>query len=122
MKWYYEIRGGHTHVRVFMNGGKCGDLCFRNAEWYEVRQYCPWIQFIEDIEQELRDPAVRGRIQSAIAKRLDVTCPKCGHTDPEARWKAAIRQGDHQGQHIVDVGFHCACGNEFGFEIFHQRP
>lgn len=25
MKWYYKIEGSHTHVRVFMNGGKCGD-------------------------------------------------------------------------------------------------
>jgi hypothetical protein len=33
MKWYYSIAGGHTHVRVFMNGGKCGDLCFRNEEF-----------------------------------------------------------------------------------------
>lgn len=29
MKWYYQQAGGHTHVRVFMNGGK-------------------WIQFIEE--------------------------------------------------------------------------
>lgn len=33
MKWYYTIQGGHTHVRVFMNGGKCGDLVFRNEEF-----------------------------------------------------------------------------------------
>lgn len=36
MKWYYKILGGHTHVRVFMNGGKCGDLCFRNEEFKKV--------------------------------------------------------------------------------------
>ena len=38
MKWYFQIRGGHTHVRVFMNGGKCGDLCFRNEEFQLVRE------------------------------------------------------------------------------------
>lgn len=32
-KWYYIQLGGHTHVRVFMNGAKCGDLCFRNEEF-----------------------------------------------------------------------------------------
>jgi len=36
MKWYYKVMGGHTHVRVFMNGAKCGDLCFRNVEFQEV--------------------------------------------------------------------------------------
>lgn len=37
MKWYFKILGGHTHVRVFMNGGKCGDLCFRNEEFLSVQ-------------------------------------------------------------------------------------
>lgn len=48
MKWYYKIMGGHTHVRVFMNGGKCGDLCFRNDEFKLVQESCPWILFMED--------------------------------------------------------------------------
>lgn len=38
MKWYYKILGGHTHVRVFMNGGKCGDLCFRNEEFEQLQR------------------------------------------------------------------------------------
>jgi hypothetical protein len=38
MKWYYQINGGHTHVRVFMNGAKCGDLCFRNEEFEQILQ------------------------------------------------------------------------------------
>lgn len=38
MKWYYQIRGSHTHVRVFMNGAKCGDLVFRNEEFLSVRE------------------------------------------------------------------------------------
>jgi hypothetical protein len=38
MKWYYKIQGGHVHVRVFMNGAKCGDLCFRVEEFEQVRR------------------------------------------------------------------------------------
>lgn len=37
MKWYYKVLGGHTHVRVFMNGAKCGDLCFRNEEFADLK-------------------------------------------------------------------------------------
>lgn len=37
MKWYYKQLGGHTHVRVFLNGAKCGDLCFRNEEFAAIR-------------------------------------------------------------------------------------
>lgn len=48
MKWYWHIADGHTHVRVFMNGGKCGDLCFRNEEFVEVMGHLPWIQFIKE--------------------------------------------------------------------------
>lgn len=36
VRWYWQILGGHTHVRVFMNGAKCGDLCFRNEEFAEL--------------------------------------------------------------------------------------
>ncbi len=36
MRWYYFELGSHTHVRVFMNGGKCGDLCFHNREFKEI--------------------------------------------------------------------------------------
>lgn len=51
MKWYYTQLGGHTHVRVFMNGGKCGDLCFRNEEFAEIRDWAadrPYLQFIDE--------------------------------------------------------------------------
>ena len=57
MKWYYKIAGGHTHVRVFMNGGKCGDLCFRNEEFEslvknqsDITNPSRMIQFINDGE------------------------------------------------------------------------
>ena len=51
MKWYYQILGGHTHVRVFMNGGKCGDLVFRNEEFDAIltsTNQFPVIQFIKE--------------------------------------------------------------------------
>jgi len=39
LKFYYQERGSHTHVRVFAGEGnllgKCGDLTFRNEEWVE---------------------------------------------------------------------------------------
>lgn len=53
MKWYWYIAGGHTHVRVFMNGAKCGELCFRNDEFREVMNYCPWIRFIEEASKDI---------------------------------------------------------------------
>lgn len=60
MKWYWHRAGGHTHVRVFMNGGKCGDLCFRNEEFDYIReplqQTCMGVvEFIEE-----GDPYARG--------------------------------------------------------------
>lgn len=41
-RFYYQELGGHTHVRVFASkavgqGGKVGDLCFRNEEWKVFR-------------------------------------------------------------------------------------
>lgn len=56
MKWYYEVLGGHTHVRVFMNGGKCGDLCFRNEEFEIVKRELlnttKLVEFIKEIRYE----------------------------------------------------------------------
>jgi len=52
MKWYFSIAGGHTHVRVFMNGAKCGDLCFRNDEFKLVRQSCPWITYVDETKKD----------------------------------------------------------------------
>jgi len=52
MKWYYTVQGGHTHVRVFMNGGKCGDLCFSNDEFIQAMNTLdfatPFIEFIDE--------------------------------------------------------------------------
>lgn len=33
MNWYFTLRGSHVHVRVFLNGAKCGDLVFRKEEF-----------------------------------------------------------------------------------------
>lgn len=61
MKWYFKVMGGHTHVRVFMNGAKCGDLCFRNDEFQDITRsqsgnrsqpLDPLIQFIKEGEPE----------------------------------------------------------------------
>ena len=51
MNWYFKVMGGHTHVRVFMNGGKCGDLCFRNEEFEEVRREAHRTDFIVFINE-----------------------------------------------------------------------
>lgn len=53
MKWYWRRAGEHTHVRVFMFGAKCGDLCFHNEEFEQIQAaFHPgkaWpIQFIEE--------------------------------------------------------------------------
>jgi len=63
MTWYFKVAGGHTHVRVFMNGGKCGDLCFRNHEFDSIRSrldrgasiaFCEsFIQFIDETPTEV---------------------------------------------------------------------
>ena len=53
MNWYYSIQGGHTHVRVFMNGGKCGDLVFRNEEFTEISSTPhPHIRFIDETKYQ----------------------------------------------------------------------
>jgi hypothetical protein len=56
MTWYYTVRGGHTHVAVFLNGGKCGDLCFRNEEFEHIQRqldqglrYGYTIEFVENV-------------------------------------------------------------------------
>lgn len=38
MKWYYTIAGSHVHVRVFMNGASCGQLCFRMEEFAQITE------------------------------------------------------------------------------------
>lgn len=53
MRWYYSIAGGHAHVRVYMHGAKCGDLCFRINEWEEVHAAMPsFVEFIKITSEE----------------------------------------------------------------------
>lgn len=54
MKWYYKIMGSHTHVRVFMNGAKCGDLCFRNEEFSELITSLKTVTFICETKPDER--------------------------------------------------------------------
>lgn len=48
MKWDYMIGASHTRVRVFMNGANCGDLCFRNEEFKQIRDSFPERQGLTD--------------------------------------------------------------------------
>jgi len=49
MKWYWKLLGGHVHIRVFMNGGKAGDLCFRVEEFRLLQeQLAGKVVFIEE--------------------------------------------------------------------------
>lgn len=54
MTWYWEVMGGHTHVRVFMNHAKAGNLCFRNEEFEFLRVLLggesSGIEFIKEVE------------------------------------------------------------------------
>lgn len=40
-KFYYETLGGHTHVKLYANGGLCGDLVFTEKEWENFRVRLP---------------------------------------------------------------------------------
>jgi hypothetical protein len=42
---YYKELGGHTHMRVFVNGGKAGDLCLTNEEFAIFRRMSTFINF-----------------------------------------------------------------------------
>lgn len=45
---YHQQLGGHVHMRVFANGGKCGDLCMRENEFTAFRASARFIQFREE--------------------------------------------------------------------------
>lgn len=51
MKWFYKVQGIHTRVRVFMNGVKCGDLCFRNEEFQQIETLVDANTFITFIDE-----------------------------------------------------------------------
>lgn len=66
MKWYFKVGASHTRVRVFMNGAKCGDLCFRNEEFehlrakdYDMAKVANFIEFIDEtpapVPPDIRD-------------------------------------------------------------------
>lgn len=39
VKVFWKKLGGHVHCRVFVNGGKAGDLVFREEEWQWMTAY-----------------------------------------------------------------------------------
>ncbi len=80
MKWHWKTMGGHTHVRVFMNGTKCGDLCFRNEEFEQVQSSCPWITYIEDAAQSLPPWACSACGQNNSG--WEIECRRCGKANP----------------------------------------
>jgi hypothetical protein len=55
MRWYFTILGGRVHIRVFLNGAKCGDLCFRREEFDQIQgELCHktgLVEFIPDNDQ-----------------------------------------------------------------------
>lgn len=106
MKWYYRVLGGHTHVRVFMNGAKCGDLCFRNEEFLAIheemetlanaavdgdsaRSWMPLITFIEEGETQ-SGGCEATHVSPSISQRIAAA--------KELGWKAvfhgALEDGD----------------------------
>lgn len=63
MTWYFKVKGGHTHVRVFMNGGKCGNLVFRNHEFEGIRKGGKGIVFIDEDPDPLVDAVGKARME-----------------------------------------------------------
>ncbi len=61
MKWYFKVRGIHVHVRVFMNGAKCGDLCFREEEFRTLLGLLRGrVLFYNEDEEESPDAGTHG--------------------------------------------------------------
>jgi hypothetical protein len=55
-RFRYEVRGGHTHVRLFAGPGSlslglCGNLVFRNAEWEQFKAELDRPGMIEILEE-----------------------------------------------------------------------
>lgn len=54
MNWRYHVLGGHTHVRVYVNGSLCGHLVFRNEEFADIKREHfghGKIAFLDDIDE-----------------------------------------------------------------------
>jgi hypothetical protein len=64
MRVYWRQEGGHIHMRVFMRGGKMGNLCCRDDEFEMVKAAmlgCDFRKddFCEPFEQEEESDAHR---------------------------------------------------------------
>lgn len=52
MTWRYRLLGNHAHIRVYLNGALCGELCFGAAEFREFareRRGNVEVEFIDEI-------------------------------------------------------------------------
>jgi hypothetical protein len=50
MKVYYHVLGGHVHMRVFLAGGKMGDLVCKVSELAQIKShFMRGATFIEEI-------------------------------------------------------------------------
>lgn len=45
---FYRLKGGHVHMRVFINGAKMGDLVCRETEFRDVRRHMGGFLFYQD--------------------------------------------------------------------------
>lgn len=55
MKWHYKVCANHVHVRVFMNGARCGNLVFDLEEFEQIRREqstIGTIEFVQDTQEE----------------------------------------------------------------------
>ena len=76
MHWYWQLLGSHVHVRVFVNGGKCGDLVFREDEFNKLHDgkseevFSTQLTNIVFIKEDRENPSI--------------TCPRCGRVSYNA--------------------------------------
>ncbi len=92
MKWYYTIRGGHTHVRVFMNGANCGELCFRNEEFQAIKNQSmsikrcgkPEMEFKSFVNFEIIDetPQSESPLDERTRERMEESGNESEHMQP----------------------------------------
>ena len=55
MTWYYRRDDGHTRVKVFMNGAKCGGLCFRHEEFNACLIWHNMAGFIKFVDEGINE-------------------------------------------------------------------
>ncbi len=57
MTWHFSTLGAHTHVRVFTDGIKAGELCFRTDEFERLqREIGESVLFAPDVRADSQEP------------------------------------------------------------------